>query len=128
VQFVDHGSKLISSTYEIYKSSTGSSRNHVHLEGIAMSLLELSHNLEYPDLGHPRGHDKPLHELSKECIRDSETLIDLIKALRAKNNSRWSSFQKAMKSAWKEEQIDRLEEHLRGHRSEIGIQLVAMLG
>jgi hypothetical protein len=48
--------------------------------------------------------------LSKECIRDTEALLDLIKVLRAKKDSKWSSFRKTLKRAVAKEQIDRLRD------------------
>jgi hypothetical protein len=127
VQFVDYGSKLISSIYEIYNSSTGSSRNHVHLEGFATRLLELNRALEQPKLTPTKNYEKALHELREKCIQDTETLFDLIKALRAKEHSKWSSFQKALKIIWEEEKIGELERRLKDHRREIATHLVAML-
>lgn len=54
-------------------------------------------------------------------------LLDLIKALKAKKDSKWSSFRKALKCAWGKESIDRLEGRLRDHRSEIATHLVAVI-
>jgi hypothetical protein len=127
VQFVDYSSKLISSTYEIYKSSTGSSGNQVYLEGIATRLLELNHALDQPKLIGTNWYDKPLDELRKECLQDTQALLGLIKALRAKKDSKWSSFRKALRNTWEKEEIDRLEGRLKDHRSEIAAHLVAML-
>jgi hypothetical protein len=127
VQFVDYSSKLISSTYEIYRSSTGSSENHVYLESIATRLLELNRTLEQPKLTGTKSYDKALLELRAECSQDAEDLLKLIEALRAKKDSKWSSFRKALRSAWKKEEISRLEGRLVAHRNEIATQLTAML-
>jgi hypothetical protein len=126
VQFIDYASKLTSSTYEIYKSSSGSSRNHVHLESISTRLLELNRVLE-PTLAENFTQNKALNELREECRRDTVALLDLIKALKAKKDSKWSSFRKALKCAWEKERIVRLEERLRDHRSEIATHLVAVI-
>jgi hypothetical protein len=127
VQFVDYSSKLISSTHEIYKSSTGSSRNHVYLEGIATRLLELSRSLEQPELTGSSTHNKALHDLRAQCVEDAKDLLALIKSLQAKKDSKWSSFRKALKSSWEREQVDRLEGRLKDHRSELAAQLTSML-
>ncbi|KAH8775890.1 hypothetical protein BGZ57DRAFT_369000 [Hyaloscypha finlandica] len=127
VQFVDYSSKLISSTYEIYRSSTGSSKNHVYLEAIATRLLELNRTLEQPKLTGTKSYDKALLELRAECSQDAEDLLRLIEALRAKKDSKWSSFRKALRSAWEKEAISRLEGRLVAHRNEIATQLTAML-
>lgn len=129
VQFVDYSSKLISSTYEIYKSSTGSAANHVHLDEIATRLLELTQPLQEPHSTQLSSHElsPALQKLMRECCQDAQELLDLVKALGAKKGSKWSSFRQAIKSAWKKEQIDRLEERLKDHRNEIAFHLVAML-
>jgi hypothetical protein len=126
VQFIDYASKLIFSTYEIYQSTSGSSKNHVHLQSISTRLLELSRALE-PTLAQNTMHEKALNALREECCRDTVALLDLIKALKAKKDSKWSSFRKALKCAWENEKIGQLEGRLRDHRSEISIQLVAIL-
>jgi hypothetical protein len=127
VQFVDYSSKLISSTYEIYRSSTGSSKNHVYLEAIATRLLELNRTLEQPKLTGTKSYDKALLELRAEYSQDAEDLLRLIEALRAKKDSKWSSFRKALRSAWEKEKIGRLEGRLVAHRNEIATQLTVML-
>ena len=127
VQFVDYTSKLISSTYEIYKSGTGSSANHVYLKGVAERLLELGIAIEQPKLTRTTTHEKALHELREECIQDTRTLLGLIEALNAKKDSKWSSFRKALRCILEKEEMDRLEGRLKDHRNEIATQLVAML-
>jgi N-terminal domain on NACHT_NTPase and P-loop NTPases len=129
VQFIDYSSKLITSAYEIYKSSTGSAPDHVHLDGIATRLLELTRSLQEPESHPSSSHERSpaLQKLVEECCQDSQALLDLIKALRAKNGSKWSRFRQAIKSTLKKEQIDRLENRLRDHRNEIAFHLVAML-
>jgi hypothetical protein len=127
VQFVDYSSKLISSTHEIYKSGTGSSEKHVYLEVIATRLLELNRTLEQPKLTGTKSYNKALLELRAECGQDAEDLLKLIEALRAKKDSKRSSFGKALRIAWEKEEIDRLEGRLVAHRNEIATQLTAML-
>jgi hypothetical protein len=87
VQFIDYASKLISSSYEIYRSSSRSPRNHVHLESISTRLLELNGALE-PTLPQNTMHEKALNGLREECCRDTVALLDLIKALKAKKDSK----------------------------------------
>jgi hypothetical protein len=127
VQFVDYSLKLISSTYEIYKSSTGSSENHVYLEAIATRLLELNRTLEQPKPTGTKPYNEALLALRAECVQDAEALLRLIEALREKKGSKWSSFRQALKSAWEKKEIDRLEGRLGAHRNEIATQLTAML-
>jgi hypothetical protein len=128
VQFVDYSSKLISSTHEIYKSNTGSSKNHIYLEGIATRLLELNSSHEQPKLAGSSPYNKALHDLKAQCVEDAEALLALVKALQAKKDSKWSSFRKALKSSWEKEEVDRLEGRLKDHRNELATQLTAMLG
>jgi hypothetical protein len=127
VQFVDYSSKLISSTHEIYRSSTGSSKDHDHLEGIATRLLELSRSLEQPKPFGTESYEKAIHELRKECILDAESLLKLIKALKARKESKWSSFRQAVCSAAKKNEISRLERRLSDHQSGLATQVIAML-
>jgi hypothetical protein len=88
--------------------------------------LELNRALE-PTLAQNTIHEKALNELREECCRDTVALLDLIKALKAKKDSKWSSFRKALKCAWEKERIDRLEGRLMDHRSEIAIHLEAVV-
>jgi hypothetical protein len=129
--FVNYTSKLVASTHEIYKSSTGSSKNHDHLEGIASRLLELNCSLEQRkgfSFGFRyKSYNKALEGLRTECVKDAEALLNLMKALRAKKDSKWSSFRKALRSEWKKEEVDLLEGRIKDHRSELAIHLTAML-
>jgi hypothetical protein len=127
VQFVDYSTKVIASTYEVYNSATGSSKNHVYLERVAARLVELNHGLEQPKLTPTKSYEKAIHELREECIEDATTLVDSIKALRAKEHSKWDSFKKALAAIWKKERIDQLETRLKDHRSEIATHLAAMM-
>ena len=127
VQFVDYSSKLMTSTCEIYKSRTGTSAHHVYLEGIATRLLNLSDSLEQPRLSCPNSYDKGLQHLRAECVQDAEALRSVLRALQAKKDSKWSSFRKALISAWGQEEIERLEDRLKDHRSELSTHLTAMM-
>ncbi|KAE9375099.1 hypothetical protein N431DRAFT_369261, partial [Stipitochalara longipes BDJ] len=92
-----------------------------------MRLLELSRSLEQPKPFGTESYDKAIQELRNECILDAESLLKLIKALRARKESKWSSFRKAISSASKKNEINQLEMRLKDHQSGLAAQVIAML-
>jgi hypothetical protein len=65
--------------------------------------------------------------LGLQCQRAAEELLlALAKLVPKKDQSRWSSFQAALRTVWKQEEIDRMNTQLNGFRMELILRLQIM--
>lgn len=129
VQFIDFGSKLLNSSREIYHSAEGLSSNHQHLEQITQSLIDLNTKLsQNPATPTLTTHGQGLTKLAASCEKEGTRLLSAIARLKLEQTeSKWRSFQQALKCVWKEHDLRELEKRLDGYRSELKIQLLKLL-
>ena len=99
IQFVDFGSKLLSKTRELHKSTTGALSEDIELEIITDDLKVLSSQLQFPQSSQVYGHDldeseNSLVALSVKCTAISEELLGALNQLKVGDglNNRWRSF------------------------------------
>lgn len=134
VQFIDFGSKLISESHDIYKSASGSSTGNIELELIYTDLNELTNGLQNPVLSSRQSlsaDEAALSQLASSCYTVATELLTVVNALKVdKNNNhrKWRSFRQAIKSVWKQSDIDSLQRRLVDFRAQLTLRLVAILG
>ncbi|KAJ5267560.1 hypothetical protein N7478_010368 [Penicillium angulare] len=130
LQFIDFGSKLLSSSREIYKSAKGLSANHQHLEQITISLIDLNSRLSQGSASaSPTTYGQTLNRLALACKDDGNKLLLAKERLKLEQtNTKCKSFQQALKCVWKERDLRDLETRLDGYRSELKIQLLKVFG
>lgn len=125
VQFVDFTSKLVSSTRELYVSSSGAKGENLELESIAQSIQELAGRVRPSNIEQRvilANQDNSLFDLSDQCIAVSNELLSVLESLKVKGpHRRWESFHQAISSQWKKSTIESLQRRLYG----IGNQLHA---
>jgi hypothetical protein len=135
VQFLDFGSKLISKGKEIYISADGSSITNVDLEIISQDLHEITDSLASTPLSNSsqtfnRG-DNEMRILATSCKAVAEQLLGVVRGLKVDDNCkhrRWKSFRQALKSVWKDGDIQSLQGRIDGFRGQLTIRLITILG
>jgi len=133
VQFVDFSRKLISESYQLYKSATGTLPENHELAMIAETLGELSSKLTSSSLSDVRPiqlsqHEKNLQMIGISCKSVAEELRATVEDLRVKGKyNKWQSFRQALRSVWKKDKIQALEKRLDSFRQELTVHLVAIL-
>jgi len=130
VQLITFTSDLVSKGREIYKSANGSLVEHLELESIVGSLVDLSDALDLPNPTERKltSTERQLSELCDGCKSVTEKLLDAIRKLKAKAPHKgWQSFRQALNSAWKESEIAALESRLDRYRRQIDTTLLVSL-
>ncbi|CZR63095.1 uncharacterized protein PAC_12992 [Phialocephala subalpina] len=128
IQFVDFGTKLLTSSVQLYKSSRGSLKAHEELELIVADLQSVIVKLRGTDTlvaGHTveeasslvREDDDQQQSFMKICdeaTRIADELLMRLNALRVKDgkNRVWQCLKTAVREAWTKSEIDSLMERL----------------
>jgi hypothetical protein len=98
VQFVDFSTKLVTKTYELYKSRNGCLRVNEELEEVTLNLKMLALKLKRPlVLGDEQDEDaQALEKLCDACVRIADELVERLD--RVKIHAKSGSF-RSMKEA-----------------------------
>src|SRR3569833_1313543 len=122
--FVDFATKLVSGTYEAYK--TGTIGKTSDAQTVLQDLRRVSEELHHGTFDGAQSHHKELLKLADDCLKLSnelETLLDkLIRSAKDKN-ALWSSIRVSWLSIWKQKEVQGLERKLEKHRSQIILRL-----
>ncbi|KAK4446194.1 hypothetical protein QBC34DRAFT_412097 [Podospora aff. communis PSN243] len=140
VQFVDFSSKLISGTFEIYKSAGGELGRNSAIETLTKQLVGLSERLEASlaesssssssnsnsnTLASRSPNEQDLHQLCRECNGAASELLGALARLRGQPQNVWSSFRHALRTLWTEDQIDSLQRRVDRFREQISMFILA---
>jgi ankyrin repeat protein/energy-coupling factor transporter ATP-binding protein EcfA2 len=136
VQFISFTSSLISKTSEISNTAQGATVEIIELKAIATNITTL--NAEILPPSSPRGNDKQsrkaaksgelLRELCTGCEEVSKKLLDVLEKLECEGGrSKWKSFRQALKTVWKESEIEALSKRLERYRGQIDTALLVSL-
>ena len=127
LQFVDVTGRLISSTRQI--SQQGGNAEHFELESFAREVQELA-NAVSPEQIPAAGRDgrvdtdPALIAISDSCTAVTNELLAVLDSLRLQEGNRtWESFNKALQTIWKADEI----EHLQRRVERIGQTLASYL-
>ena len=130
VQLVDVGTRVVSSTFELY-SPDGIPVNE-ELESVISDLVKICSALEQP-------HDRinrtkisksefQLIPLSRSCKKIGEELLTVLYSLKVQSpHKKWQSFCQALKAVWKEKEIHHYKDRMTNLRSEISLRLIGIL-
>ena len=132
VQFVDFASKLFSKSKELYKSSSGATKENQELEDATDTLRRLCASLKKVDQGGSKSagrlnDEDVLRALANNCHVTANELLSALEDLRTRGpHGKWQSFRQALRTAWKEDKILAMENKLASYRSQLTLQLSAM--
>ena len=137
VQFVDFGSKLLSESSQLYKSSLGKLEAHEELELVTGDLqcvivkLRETFNLVS---GEPCGplqqndqfQEDSFHKICEEALEIADELLNRLKRLKVKDGKyrAWESLKAAVKIAWSKEEISSLRQRLSIFRESLHSRLM----
>src|ERR1700712_4907539 len=115
IQFVDFASKLFLESKKIYDGRL-EFEEHADLRHITRTLSDLSRELQHPPKTGPSSpHIGDLHLICQDANRVANELIKELDSIRldAKNKGKlWESCLLALKSRWKKEHIDELQQRI----------------
>lgn len=131
VQFVEFGSRLISTSREIAVSASGLSKEHETLDEICSHLRFLADELDEASSEPPqhRGlHDEDaLRKLSDKCRATAMELQKLLQSLYSTPGGTISSLRQALRATtWGQHKVNVVEAKLKEYRQELLIHLVAI--
>jgi hypothetical protein len=123
VQFVDFGSKLLSTTQELYRSTAGSLNVNQTLELVTADLQSLIAKLKQsfrvtdevaPLTEAEQAEQETFHGICDEATKIAGELIRRLEKLKVKNakHRKWESLLLAVKSTWSKEEVDDLMQRL----------------
>lgn len=120
IQFVDFGSKLLSRSRKLYKSTQGVLTENVDIEVITVDLINLTQGLrrKLPEnrplsAPSPNNHehfedDEAIDTICRRCLEIAQELIERLDKLKVKVDDKKEIFQKENKNAGSELQIDKM--------------------
>jgi hypothetical protein len=135
VQFVDFGTKLLSESRGLYKSSSGALDANIELELITSDLYALITKLRFSSsvkdsnsLITANEHEDQvgLETICDHAAKVAEQLLGRLNDLKLKGGKhrKWESFQQAVKSAWSKEEITGLATRLSSFRQALDTQVL----
>jgi hypothetical protein len=125
VQFVDFGSKLISKSVELYRSTEGALDENLDTETATNHLKDLNEKLKN---GAKSTGDTTLKDLCEACDKVARELLEALDKVKVKGkHEKWKSIRKALRSVWSKEHIEELEQRLARLRAELNLHLVVDL-
>lgn len=134
IQVVDYGTRILSTTYEIYQSGSGHTARNVELSTLSRELSGLSEQLQSRlcDVKRPpEASESALLDLCRRCMEASAELQSAIDGLRAKGKKRIRvaacSFVSALKSIWTEDRVERLRDRLTEIRSQMTMAILVCI-
>ncbi|TKA70985.1 hypothetical protein B0A55_08031 [Friedmanniomyces simplex] len=135
VQFVDFSSKIISSCYSTYKSISGASEEHVHLETVTTRLRDFSGRLQaYQDAGYYARQDPQevaeLRQMAGMCYQTADDLVKVLEDLKVTKTGplrTWDAVRQAIRSARKQHAIENADDKLQKIQNQLGLQLMQVI-
>ena len=127
VALVDFATKIVTGTYEVCHPVTGTTIENAYIDSIITDLQDLTTELE-TYIPNKSEHEKVLEDLSLECEKVTDELLQLLKILRVEgSHSTWDSLKAAIKSIRMAQEIVGLEKRLGDYRSQILMRITLML-
>lgn len=125
LSFIEVAHKIVSGSYEIYKSSTGLTKDHDHTARVLHDLGRVAHDLQRPPGKGP--NDEQLLELAGGCLELSEDLKRLLDQFLPKGPGPWQAFKAACRSLGNQKEAAAMEIRLDRYRQQISQRLILLL-
>ena len=108
IQFVEFGSKILSSGNELYKSTTGALSGNDEVNLVTTDLLAIVKKLQ-----HEGNFDKDFEQICDEARKVAQELLIRLESLKVKGKHRlWKSLRQAVQTALSTDEIDALRSRL----------------
>jgi len=130
VQFVDFGSKIISKSRDLARSSTGTSEEASNHEIIINDLLKLSRSLREQlqtanSSGSADDDNQTLQAVCTGCIQLSERLLARLNSVKIQANAgKRKIFRLAVRAVWSQKEIHKLHLELGDFRNQIELHVL----
>lgn len=124
--FLDFSTSLVRGSYDVYKSSTGTTRENAHVCNLLADLRAVVADLETDFEGQSK-HEKALIKLGQQCQSLAHELAYMLQKLTAKGDSSWESVKAKWRSMRKEKEVVYIEQRLNQYRSEIVLRVEMMI-
>jgi hypothetical protein len=144
IQFADFGSKLLSESLQLYKSSRGTLDANEQLELVTADLqsviakLRTTSNIAIeeglsestPGNGQNDGNDQneedPFEKICEEAMQIAEELLNRLKALKVKEGKHraWESLKAAVRCAWSKDEITTVRHRLSIFKETLQLRLM----
>jgi hypothetical protein len=124
LSFIDYGTKVISTSIDIYDSVSGSTEDTRTSDTIATEMRQFAAKLQSPDQTQLSGENKALCKLATECEGLAKRILELVEKTKSKNpKSRSSSLVAGFKTKRYEGERRKLEDQLSNCRAQLGLRL-----
>jgi hypothetical protein len=132
LQFVEFTGKLLTNAHELLKSPEGALESNMQLEFLAADLRRISQNLRAPFHEVALGCDpKEEEDLRQVCAGCDDVATELSARLgglkRNGTHQKWSSLQKAIKTAWTQDEVNALISRMAAYRDAIQLHILVGL-
>ncbi|BCS03286.1 uncharacterized protein AKAW2_70164A [Aspergillus luchuensis] len=107
ISFVSFTTQVISRCEKLYRSASGALAENLELENLATNIRRLAEETRCTK------EDEILESLSSQCMSVSDELIALLNSVKVKSDRHgWASIHQAVKSVWKQSDIDDIQQRL----------------
>lgn len=130
LQFVDFGSKIIVSGYEIYRSVDGTTEENTDIEYLTQRIHEFQDQFT-PSSNPLTRNPQELQDLAQDCSHIAGDLLVLLDKLKVKEKGlfrTWHALQQSCRLAWKKGEIARKEKLLNNISNQVNSWLLYMIG
>jgi len=127
VQFIDFGCKILSKTYQVYKSSNGLSTQHEALSTVAARLRNMSTRLAEAltkEQGLPKDTiaKMEMQTICEDCRKVADELASILTT-----SPSHTKLRQALKLHWNEERINSLADRLAEYRQQLILCILMLL-
>ena len=125
VQFIDFTSKIVSKTAQIHRSPNGQREEHRELEKITDAISRDAKNIQQRIsqrrvAGDLTDAEKDQEKIGQDCQEVAEELLSVLRRLQTSGRlSQWQSFRQALRTQWREDEIQSLERRLDRFRQQM---------
>jgi hypothetical protein len=124
IQFVDLGTKVVSTLREIRGSASGQTESNRRTREMAVVMRNLSDKLADPKHAPRTDVQKDLCQLARECSDLSQQILDIVhKTTFAKSRSMFRSSKATLSTLWHDREKEELEKRLAQCRGQLGVLL-----
>ncbi|MCJ1395090.1 hypothetical protein MMC18_007971 [Xylographa bjoerkii] len=133
IQLLSFVASVVSKSHALYGAEDGALAGNVALQEATDRLTTLITTLGTTsriDRGSQSTsaalHAKALKTIVQSCVATAKELTKVLEKLKVQHNRKWTSVHQALRSVWKQKQIDSLTQSIGKYRDEIVMHLLAM--